>query len=95
MSDEETPKPALTLHLTHEQLKSHETFQEAFYICKPFLMDMYIGLMSKKARELGADKEELGRQIIVINDIMEMLNQAGGDQPKGITRAKRKSLHNK
>lgn len=93
MPDEETPKPALTLHLTAEQLKTHTTFQEAFYICKPFLMDMYIGLMSQKAKELRENKSELGRQVIVINDLMEMLNKAGGDQPKGYTKVKRKELN--
>lgn len=95
MPDKENSKPELTLHLTAEQLKSHATFQEAFYVCKPFLMDMYIGLMSQKAKELRENKSELGRQIIVINDLMEMLDRAGGDSPKGQTKAKRKELHNK
>jgi hypothetical protein len=38
---------------------------------------MLLGLQRAKSRELKEDKEELGRQILIIADVMELLDSCG------------------
>ena len=94
MSDE--PKPEFNLHLTPESLKNNATFQEAWRTAKPFMQDLMLYLQRRKAKELTDEKEELGRQVIVINDIMEIFDECSGGDIKGQKQKQvRKPLNNR
>lgn len=90
------PKPELNLHLTPESLRGNSTFQDSWRTSKPYLQDVLLWLQRRKATELKDDKEELGRQIIIINDIMNILEECTGSNNHGQgQKVIRKKLNNR
>lgn len=85
----------VNIHLSPEQLKSSKTFQESWRTSKPYIQDLMLYLQRKKCSELKGDHEELGRQIIIINDIMNLFEECSANEVQARQNPKRRQLHNK
>lgn len=63
---------------------------------KPYLQDMLLWLQREKCIELKENKEELGRQILLIHDYMELLDKCTGNDIQGRKQTvSRKPLNNR